>query len=559
VAAGGAGSGAAANQRLAEVAAASTSMARTAEQQRRQDKADRQARGANGRFGSGDRARAGSELAGTLGAGAGAAVAGAGRIDPVMGALAEAGGLFGSVKNAAVPVGRAFGGLFGRRGGRDGERSPEVGWLRRMWRELRLMRRDEAKTSRETLAELKNAGGGGSDGGGIMGLVMGLLRGPVMAVAGVAFAAIAGWFTGGALYKWFVSLNLGEKFGAAWDGAVAIVKDVFEPARQLFSDLGAWLSKLPGMQTGKDLLGKAADAAKNMASAAPEAIKGGVAAAVDAAADVGKKALGWVSKQFESGKGGAGTVSSGKGDAGGASYGTHQLASKTGTLQKFLATSGYGAQFEGLTPGTPAFNAKWKQIAATDPGFAGAQHDFIKTTHFDPQMAKLKRAGIDLSGRGSAVKEAVFSTSTQFGGNTDLIQRALAGRDAASMSDADIISAVQDYKMASNASRFRSSDAGTRAAVLKRAASEKATLLALSAKEGGVASPSMPALPRLPTGAPVVVAAAPSLEAAGPTRVNSAPATTTAPAAPAAISQDVRDRTIAHIVTGGIGGVTSDR
>jgi hypothetical protein len=386
-----------------------------------------------------------------------------------------------------------------------------------------------------------------------------VIRGPLMAVAGVAFAAIAGWFTGGALYKWFVSLNLGEKFSAAWDSATTVIKDVFEPARQLFSDLGAWLSKLPGMDMAKEVLGKAADAAKQMVTAAPDAIKGGLAAAMQTATDVGKKAAGWISQRFESGKGGAGTVSTGKGDFGGASYGTHQLASKTGTLQKFLATSGYGAHFEGLTPGTPAFNAKWKEIAATDKGFAGVQHDFITKTHFDPQMAKLKRAGIDLSGRGSAVKEAVFSTATQFGGNTNLIQKALAGRDAASMSDADIISAVQDYKMANNANRFRSSDAATQAAVLKRAAAEKATLLALSASEGGVASPTVPRLPQVPMGAPVVVAAAPGVDGAGMLRLNTPSAQGPERTGPTPVSQDVRDRTIAHIVTGGIGAFIADR
>jgi hypothetical protein len=439
--------------------------------------------------------------------------------------------------------------LFGRRGGGDDERTPEVGWLRRVWRELRLARRDEAKSDRDTLAELKNVGaGGGEGGGGILGMLGMLIRGPLMAVAGVAFAAIAGWFTGGALYKWFESLNLGDRLGKAWESVTTFIRDTFEPARQLFSDLGAWVARLPGMDTARRIVGSAATGAQALAGRA-----------VEAASGAGKRALGWVSGMFESGKAGAAAVSTGKGDFGGASYGKHQLASKTGTLQRFLAKSGYGAQFAGLTPGTPAFNAKWKALTDSDPAFSAAQQSFMQATHFDPQMAKLKAAGIDLSGRGSAVKEAVFSTATQFGGNTSLIQKALAGRDAASMSDADIISAVQDYKMANNASLFRSSSAGVQASVLKRAASEKATLLALSASEGGVASPTVPRLPQVPMGAPVVVAAAPGVDGAGMSRLNTPPAQGPERAGPTPVSQDVRDRTIAHIVTGGIGSWAADR
>jgi hypothetical protein len=291
-----------------------------------------------------------------------------------------------------------------------------------------------------------------------------------------------------------------------------------------------------------DIGGRAIDTARGMASSAAATVK-----------DYAGKALGWVSKQFESGNGGAGTISSGKGDFGGKSYGTHQLASKTGTLQKFLASSPYGAQFAGLTPGSPEFDAKWKQLAATDKGFAGAQSDFMRSTHFDPQMARLKKGGIDLSGRGAAVQEAVFSTSTQFGPQSSLIQKALAGKDVAGMSDAQIVAAIQDHKIANNAGLFRSSDDKTRAGTLARAHREKAALLGLATTGGAVGLPAQPGMPPVPS-APTAPAVPqmPSTAGTGPQRLSSAPAQ--APAAPpAVITQDVPDRTIAHIVTGGIG------
>lgn len=192
------------------------------------------------------------------------------------------------------------------------------------------------------------------------------------------------------------------------------------------------------------------------------------------------KALGDTVKHFESGKAGAGAVSTGKGDAGGASYGTYQLASKTGTLQNFLKKSGYSDQFKGLTPGSSEFNAKWKEIAKSDPKFGEAQHEFIKGTHYDPQMKKLQKAGIDLSQKGKAVQESIWSTSVQFGGGTGLIEKALKGKDVSKMSDSEVVAAIQDYKIANNESLFKSSDPKTRAGTLKRANLEKSELLALA-------------------------------------------------------------------------------
>lgn len=84
--------------------------------------------------------------------------------------------------------------------------------------------------------------------------------------------------------------------------------------------------------------------------------------------------LGQTSARYESGAAGAGAISNGKGDHGGASYGSYQFSSSTGTLQEYLAQSPYGEQFLALTPVTPKFDTKWRDLALSDPGERGQVH-----------------------------------------------------------------------------------------------------------------------------------------------------------------------------------------
>lgn len=246
----------------------------------------------------------------------------------------------------------------------------------------------------------------------------------------------------------------------------------------------------------------AVGASHEQARAAGEAAYSGVSAA-------GNKLMGWTlgstSAEYESGGKGAGAVSSGAGDHGGASYGTYQLESAGGahsTLSKFLSWSGYGKDFTGLTPGTAAFNTKWKAIAKSDPNFGKAQHDFIKATHYDEQLAYLKKNGIDLSKRGPAVEDAVWSTAVQFGPDSDVIKTALKGQDVSKMSDAQIVKAIYSYKEASVATKFRSSSPQVQKSVENRFHSEESKLLALNKDykggEGTAGAPSSPGAPAEP-------------------------------------------------------------
>jgi hypothetical protein len=104
-------------------------------------------------------------------------------------------------------------------------------------------------------------------------------------------------------------------------------------------------------------------------------------------------------------------------------------------------------------------------------------------THYQPQIDWLKKNSIDLSKRGPAVQDEVWSTSVQFGGGTSLISKALSGQNIDKMSDVDIVSAIQDYKIANNSALFKSSSPTVRASTLNRAKSEKADLIALARSE----------------------------------------------------------------------------
>ncbi|MEM9311743.1 MAG: LysM peptidoglycan-binding domain-containing protein, partial [Pseudomonadota bacterium] len=147
------------------------------------------------------------------------------------------------------------------------------------------------------------------------------------------------------------------------------------------------------------------------------------------------RALGNLSKKYEVGNRGPGTVSGGHGDPGGVSYGSYQLASKFGNARKFLADEGeiWEAEFAGLEEGTPSFSAVWKAIAEREPTlFHDAQHDFIQRTHFVPQVAKIQSlSGIDVMTRSHALMDVTWSVAVQHGANSSLIGRVLASLEGA--------------------------------------------------------------------------------------------------------------------------------
>jgi len=415
----------------------------------------------------------------------------------------------------------------------------------------------------------------GSAIGGVVGSAAGMFFGS--SAGKIVGETVGGWVSelrhmdiGGAITSAWDSCA--DAVRNAWDGAIAGVSDAWNGAVETvtgawtsFTDTlsGAWDSLLSGVagfwdkakegataqlkgvndwikeKTGIDVGGTVSTVAQTVAGAF-KGVAGMVKEAVTGKNnepkslglsgkdfDLGvKKAqkkidpktwqLGDSSAAFESGGKGAGTISSGRGDRGGKSYGTYQLSSKTGTLRQFLNESPYGKQFEGMQEGSFDFDRQWQRLAKNDPAFAQAQHDFIKRTHYDKAVDGLKEAGIDLSGRGKAVQDAIWSTSVQFGagqaggkfGAVPLIQKALGGRNIADMSDEQIISAVQDYKLANNDRMFAGSSADIRKGTAARAVQEKERLVALARLENPAQATAETTDAVLPAKGPTIAARA---------------------------------------------------
>ncbi|WP_419780168.1 hypothetical protein [Maridesulfovibrio sp.] len=144
-----------------------------------------------------------------------------------------------------------------------------------------------------------------------------------------------------------------------------------------------------------------------------------------------------LSAKFESGSKGVSAI--GYDRVGGTSYGKYQIASKTGTMDKFIQflkdkapeiankLLGAGPADTGSKAGT--MPDLWKQIANADPsGFEKLQHDFIQGSHYDPAAKMIfANTGIDMNSLPAPVREVLWSTSVQHGptGASKLISRAI--------------------------------------------------------------------------------------------------------------------------------------
>lgn len=196
--------------------------------------------------------------------------------------------------------------------------------------------------------------------------------------------------------------------------------------------------------------------------------------------------LGSLSKKYESGA--KGPTAIGFDRVGGWSYGTYQIAARTGTFKNFMAylranNPDIHAELEsagGTTAasrGDAAFHQKWGQLARDNPAFGQAQHDFIQATHYDKYVKALKRDSIDLTSRSCAVKDVMWSIAVQHGTGNNIVQRALEGRDISSMSDAAVIEAIYAERSAKAPSGqmkyFANSTPAVQAGVARRFADEK--------------------------------------------------------------------------------------
>ena len=216
-----------------------------------------------------------------------------------------------------------------------------------------------------------------------------------------------------------------------------------------------------------------------------------------AAGAIGKAladALGALSAKYETGGRGPGTVSTGSGDPGGVSYGSYQMATKMGTVKRFVTQPGFrwGSNFKNLVAGSGPFTAMWKKIAAEErDDFQEAQHAYNKKTHYDLLVAKiLADDSLDINSRSRAVQDAVWSTAVQHGGATPIVHRACGKVNCAKTDpryDELLLRAIYAErgrkKPDGNLAYFSKSSPSVQAGVSNRFKNELQDALAMLAKE----------------------------------------------------------------------------
>ena len=203
--------------------------------------------------------------------------------------------------------------------------------------------------------------------------------------------------------------------------------------------------------------------------------------------DGGNGDLGSYVKEFESGK--RGSTAIGHDRTGGTSYGTYQIAAKTGTLARFLkfaqAEGEFGSQLASamakagsLNTGSTAGAAPdvWRKFAELNPAAMRAlEHKFIKKTHYDVALQLIKNPDIrKLIESDRGLQEALWSTAVQHGGGG--AASIFSKTYKPGITAADWLKAIY----ASRSTKFGSSTADVRRSVLNRYKRELPIMLGLS-------------------------------------------------------------------------------
>lgn len=296
--------------------------------------------------------------------------------------------------------------------------------------------------------------------------------------------------------------------------------------------------------------------------------------------------IGWLSSKYE---GDYGSVA--RDNNGSDAYGRYQFNDKAGGLKQFFdANPQYRQHFAGLTPSTKAFGDKWKALSA-DPDFRAAQHHAAQLKFYDPQVANATSQGFKLDNEG--VREALFSASIQHGGVAKIVNAAGQQRGFKSMSPEQQINAFYDARSryVSGISSSRMSDNDKRNAMARYARERKDAVQAAGVTQPDPiqSQPTQQAPVTLPTSPKALAEHAEQQPAPAPT-VNLGSNSTTkliapsmpylpiraaaiklpaqpavaqrlnTPSSPAptsssddSMTQNVADRQLAHLITGGLG------
>lgn len=204
--------------------------------------------------------------------------------------------------------------------------------------------------------------------------------------------------------------------------------------------------------------------------------------------------LGDLSAQFESGKQGSSAV--GFDRTGGTSFGKYQIATRTGTMDKFMEhlKKTNPEIFERLSKAGPAdtgttgkFAQEWKKLAE-EGKIQQSERDFIKSTHYDVGVKGTGQNIQKMIEQSKALQEVMFSTSVQHGGAgaSDIFNKMF--KDG--MSEKDFIDAI--YK--ERTTKFGSSTPSVQKSVMDRLAKERELAQGLIGKpaQQQAAAPTQP-------------------------------------------------------------------
>lgn len=199
--------------------------------------------------------------------------------------------------------------------------------------------------------------------------------------------------------------------------------------------------------------------------------------------------IGKLSAKYESGN--KGTEAVGWDSTGGTSYGKYQIATKTGTMSRFLQylSKANPEAFKVLqAAGDPdagkdgPFAVAWKQLAK-EGKLSNEEHEFIKKSHFDAAISSLKdKQLVELISSNRALQEVMWSTSVQHGaaGAAGIFNKAFKPN----MTIEELINVV--YEMRST--KFGSSTEAVRQSVLKRFREERDGALSINSAGGATAA-----------------------------------------------------------------------
>jgi Skp family chaperone for outer membrane proteins len=240
--------------------------------------------------------------------------------------------------------------------------------------------------------------------------------------------------------------------------------------------------------------------------------------------------LGGMAARFESGA--AGSAAVGWDSTGGTSFGKYQIATKTGTMDRFMEhlKKTNPEAYERLSKAGPAdtgkegkFAQEWKKLAG-EGKLQQSEHDFIKATHYDVGAAGLKDQNLKgMLEKSKALQEVMWSTSVQHGGGgaSGIFNKVFKE----GMTEQDLIKAIY----AERGTKFGSSTAQVRSSVQNRFAQEQQLALGMVGQPGTAVASATPTAPATPTAtaAQTAVAQAP---AAAPTKPTTTPPVQTAQA-----------------------------